>query len=173
MTRQQRKIWASVVLAAAVLVTATCGEDSDTPTAPAPAPAPPPPPPAPEPASLGLSFAGLESLGDGFVYEGWILTEGGPVSTGTFSVDADGNLSQDEFAVDDAAMLSSATKFILTIEPSPDSDPAPAATKYLAGDFDGDSAALSVADAGNVGERLRFRVREFHSGESVDGRCPG
>ena len=153
MMRQEHKIWATVILAAAVLVTATCGGDSDTPTAPAPAPAPapPPPPPAPAPASLGLSFTGLESLGDGFVYEGWILTEGGPVSTGTFSVDADGNLSQDEFTVDDAAMLSSATKFILTIEPSPDSDPAPAATKYLAGDFDGDSAALSVADPITLG----------------------
>jgi len=44
-----------------------------------------------------------------------------------------------------------ATKFILTIEPSPDPDPAPAATKYLAGDFAGDTAMLSVADGATLG----------------------
>ena len=154
MTRQQHRIWVSVMLVAALLVTATCGDDGNTPIAPSPAPAPPPPPPppAPMPASLGLSFTGLESLGDGFVYEGWILVEDEPVSTGTFTVDADGRLSQDEFPIEDGDMLSSATKFILTIEPSPDSDPAPAATKYLAGDFDGDSAALSVVDGATLGD---------------------
>ena len=154
MTKQQHRVWATAMLAAALLVTATCGDDDDTPTTPAPAPAPPPPapPPAPMPASLGLSFDGLESLGDGFAYEGWILLEEGPVSTGTFTVDADGNLSQDEFSIEDGDMLAAATKFILTIEPSPDSDPAPAATKYLAGDFDGDSATLSVADGATLGD---------------------
>ena len=163
MIRQQRKIWVSAVLAAAVVVTATCGDDSETPTAPAPAPAPPPPPPPPEPAppSLGLSFTGLESLGDGFVYEGWILVDGAPVSTGTFSVDTEGNLSQDEFIVEDEAMLSSATKFILTIEPSPDFYPTPAATKYLAGDFDGDSAALSVADGATLGDDFSSAAGSF------------
>lgn len=118
----------------ALLLTAACADDS--PTAPTP---------NPEPSrSLRLSFDGLEALGDGYVYEGWILTDAGPVSTGTFTVTA-GRLSRSTFEVDQAA-LRSASKFVLTIEPSPDDDPGPAKTKYLGGNFDGNSAMLTVAD---------------------------
>ena len=35
--------------------------------------------------SISLSFTGLEDLGDDAVYEGWIIVNGAPVSTGTFS----------------------------------------------------------------------------------------
>lgn len=118
----------------ALLLTAACADDS--PTAPSP---------NPEPSrSLRLAFDGLEALGDGYVYEGWILTDAGPLSTGTFTVTA-GRLSRSTFEVDQAA-LRSASKFVLTIEPSPDDDPGPAKTKYLGGNFDGNSAMLTVAD---------------------------
>ena len=136
MTR--RRSWNAVcaMLMPTLLVTAACG-DTDSPT-------------GPSQQSLGWSFNGLQNLGPGFVYEGWILVNGNPVSTGTFTVGDDGSLSQRNFSVDEAT-LSSATKFILTIEPSPDSDPAPSATKYLAGDFAGNNATLSVADATALG----------------------
>ena len=138
-----------------LLVTAACG-DTDSPT-------------GPSQQSLGWSFNGLQNLGPGFVYEGWILVNGNPVSTGTFTVGDDGSLSQRNFSVDEAT-LSSATKFILTIEPSPDSDPAPSATKYLAGDFAGNNAALSVADATALGTTFAFRVRELHLGITLHCR---
>ena len=128
------------MLMSALVVTAACGGD-DSPTAPSP---------NPEPSrSLRLSFDGLEALGDGFIYEGWVVTESGPVSTGTFSVGAGARLSRSTFEVDQTA-LRSATKFVVTIEPSPDSDPLPAASKYLGGDFSGNSASLSVADGATL-----------------------
>lgn len=87
---------------------------------------------------LVLNFTGLEELGNDFVYEGWIIVNGSPISTGTFS---SVNFPQ-SFTVD-ADQLSNATTFVLSIEPAIDSDPAPAATKVLAGDFSGNSASIS------------------------------
>jgi hypothetical protein len=40
----------------------------------------------------------------------------------------------------------------LTIEPSPDNDPAPASTHYLAGDFSGGSATVTVEDPAALGD---------------------
>jgi hypothetical protein len=96
--------------------------------------------------TLNLNFNGLENLGSGYAYEGWIIVGGDPVSTGTFTVDDNGDLSRTSFDVNKSD-LDAATKFVLTIEPSPDPDQAPSATHYLAGEFDGNSAALSVADS--------------------------
>ena len=119
----------TMVSISALLVAVACGDD-DGPTAPTAAQSNSS---HGSSGSLQLSLNGLESLGAGFVYEGWLLVDGNPVSTGTFSVGADGSLSTSMFSVDQAA-LQAATKFILTIEPSPDSSPMPAPTKYLAGD---------------------------------------
>jgi hypothetical protein len=127
---------AALPVLTAALLAAGCGDDDN--------------PAGPSGGGLTLALNGVESLGPGFVYEGWILVGGSPVSTGTFTVDGGGGLSQSSFEVD-GAQLVAATKFILTIEPSPDPDPAPAATKYLAGDFAGASAALSVADGATLG----------------------
>ena len=71
--------------------------------------------------TLTLNINGLEDLGADALYEGWIIVSGSPVSTGTFSVDANGNLSKTEFELD-ANELSAATAFVLTIEPNPDSE---------------------------------------------------
>ena len=87
---------------------------------------------------LTLNLSGLDALGDDFVYEGWIIVNGSPVSTGTFSSVA----FPQSFTVD-ADELANATKFVLSIEPAVDSDPAPADTKILAGDFSGDLANVS------------------------------
>ncbi len=96
-------------------------------------------------ADLTLNLSGLEELGTNFVYEGWIIVNGSPVSTGTFS----SVTFPQTFSVD-ADDLATATTFVLSIEPSVDADPAPAATKIMAGDFSGSSA--SVNSNGIVGD---------------------
>jgi len=97
---------------------------------------------------LTLNITGLEDLGSDYAYEGWIIVNGAPVSTGTFSVDANGTLYQTAFAID-AEILDAATQFVLSIEPVPDTDPAPADPKLLAGDFSGTSASLSTGLIGD------------------------
>lgn len=94
-------------------------------------------------ATLELTFSGLSDLGGSEVYEGWILVDGSPVSTGTFTVDGSGNPSRLEFAVS-ADDLAAATAFVLSVEPANDPDPAPSAIKILSGDFIGNAAALDL-----------------------------
>ncbi len=97
------------------------------------------------PATLTLNLNGLEELGTDFVYEGWIIVNGSPVSTGTFS----SVTFPQTFSVDSDDLAISST-FVLSIEPAVDADPAPAATKILAGDFSGASA--NVNSNGIVGD---------------------
>jgi len=100
---------------------------------------------------LTLNINGLENLGSNYAYEGWLIVGGEPVSTGTFKVGTDGQLSQKKFTVD-AGILDDASKFVLTIEPSPDSDPSPSATHIVAGDFnDGRMAQLSTLNGAALG----------------------
>lgn len=93
--------------------------------------------------NLTLNIQGLEDLGSGFTYEGWVMVNGTPVTTGVFTVDPAGTLSQSVFPVN-AATLDAGTAFILTIEPSPDPDPAPSDNKYLAGAFTANSTSIST-----------------------------
>ena len=94
----------------------------------------------PSTADLTLNIQGLEPLGSDFVYEGWVIVDGQPVTTGTFtSVDFPQTFQVNE------SVLNSATAFVLSIEPAVDPDPAPAATKVLSGDFSGNSATVWVA----------------------------
>ena len=51
-------------------------------------------------AYLEFTSDGLEPLGPGFVYEGWLIVDGAPVSAGRFSVAADGSLSRSAFAIE-------------------------------------------------------------------------
>lgn len=94
--------------------------------------------------TIKLNFSGLEDLGTDYVYEGWLMVGGMPVSTGVFSVDASGMLSKDTFVLS-AEDVQNASAFVLTIEPADDSDPNPSATKMMAGDFSGDQAALTIS----------------------------
>ena len=100
---------------------------------------------SPSTTSLILNLNGLEELGNDYVYEGWIIVNGSPVSTGTFT----SVTFPQSFSVD-ADDLASASTFVLSIEPAIDTDPAPAATKILAGDFSGSSA--DVNSNGIVGD---------------------
>lgn len=93
---------------------------------------------------LTLDLDGLESLGSDFVYEGWIIVDGAPVSTGTFT----SVTFPQTFSVN-TVQLNSATAFVLSIEPSVDTDPLPAATKVLSGEFSGNSAAVNTGLIGD------------------------
>lgn len=95
-------------------------------------------------AQLTLTFQGLGALGEGWAYEGWLIVDGKPVTTGVFIVDDKGMASDTDFEVD-AHALKNATAFVLTIEPSPDPDPDPNVIHLIGGDFAGDSAALTVS----------------------------
>ncbi len=97
---------------------------------------------------LKLNLTGLENLGANYKYEGWVVVNGSPVTTGTFTVNDAGVLSKTSFDVDKTA-LASATKFVLTIEPANDTNPAPSNTKYLIGDFSGNSATVNSGTVGN------------------------
>ena len=69
-----------------------------------------------------LNIQGLEDLGPNFVYEGWVIVNGAPVSTGRFTVDSSGQSSAKGVTVR-SSDLDSATAFVLTIEPVPGQQP--------------------------------------------------
>ena len=108
-------------------------------------------PSEPTTSSLSLNVSGLEDLGSSAMYEGWIMVDGAPKTTGTFSVDGTGKLSKSSFDID-SDDLSSATAFILTIEPNPDPSPNPSDVHIIAGDFNGTSASLSVGHGAALGD---------------------
>ncbi|MGG6231799.1 hypothetical protein [Tenacibaculum sp. SDUM215027] len=103
----------------------------------------------PRNSNLTLNINGLENLGDDYVYEGWVIVNDSPVSTGTFSVNDSGILSKTTFSVERSS-LEAALKFVLSIEPANDPDPAPANTKILAGGFSGNLA--NISSIGIVGD---------------------
>lgn len=137
----------------ATLFTA-CKDDEETPT--------------PTTEDLQLNFTGLEDLGSDYAYEGWIMVDGSPVSTGVFNVDANGTLSKTSFTLD-ATQLEKATAFILTIEPSPDNDPAPSDVHILAGDFSGTSADLTVDHGAALGNDFTSSTGTYILATPTDG----
>ena len=105
----------------------------------------------PSTSQLTMNISGLEDLGSSAVYEGWVIVDGSPVSTGTFTVNGSGVPSATSFDVA-AEDLAQATKYVLTVEPVPDPDPAPSDQKLLAGDFSGTNATISTAVMPGVGD---------------------
>lgn len=97
--------------------------------------------PTTSPASASLD---LPSLPEGWAYEGWVVIEGAPVSTGYFTdpamADSDGagatagpqaapNFPGQDF-IDPAINISTAT-VVISVEPMPDNSPAPFSIKPL------------------------------------------
>jgi hypothetical protein len=117
---------------------------------------------------LTLNLSGLEDLGNDYAYEGWILVDGAPLTTGTFTVDGSGTLSKTTFTLD-ATDLDKATAFILTIEPSPDNDPAPSSVHILAGDFNASDATLSVSDSRALGNDFTSSTGDYILATPTDG----
>ena len=139
----------AIISLAAFLIFLGCSEDENMTTNPPPGTS-----------TLTLNISGLADLGANAKYEGWIIVptasktdgtlEDVPKSTGVFTVDANGQLSKTTFEID-ANDLANATKFILTIEPNPDSDPNPSAVHILAGSFNSSMADLSTGDGAALG----------------------
>jgi len=104
------------------------------------------------PPSLDLSaFKNLENLGPSSVYEGWILANGAAISTGRFTVDNAGNLSQTKFDLLQTT-YDNASTFVLTIEPAVNDVPAPTDQHILAGNFDSaKSANLTISHSAALG----------------------
>lgn len=96
---------------------------------------------------LEVNLSGLEALGADFVYEGWIIVDGAPVSTGTFT-----SVTFPQTFTVNTEELEAATKFVLSIEPAVDADPAPSDQKLVAGDFSGTTAEVSTSIAPALGD---------------------
>ncbi len=101
--------------------------------------------------TVTLNINGLKELGANYQYEGWLIVGGTLVTTGTFTVDANGMLSQTIFSVNQSDLIN-ATTFVLTIEPIPDPDPDPSSTHILAGNFIDFDAPLSVGHPAALGD---------------------
>lgn len=93
---------------------------------------------------LTLNLSGLETLGADYVYEGWIIVNGSPVSTGRFT-----SVTFPQTYQVNTEDLNNATEFVLTIEPATDPDPGPAETKIVGGAFSGNTASV---DTGIIGD---------------------
>jgi len=100
-----------------------------------------------------LQFDGLPMLGEASVYEGWIIVDGEPVSTGRFNATDDGTLVDDDGEPIDHAAISDveASAFVLTIEPLDDPDPAPSAIHLLGGDIVDGVADLTIDHPAAIG----------------------
>ncbi len=117
---------------------------------------------------LTLNISGLENLGSDFVYEGWIMVDGSPKTTGRFTVDENGVLSQTSFTLD-IADVNSATTFILTIEPAVGDDPSPSAVHILAGDFSGNSGQLTIGHGAALGNNFANSSGSYILATPTDG----
>lgn len=111
---------------------------------------------------IDLDFVGLEPLGEGFVYEGWIVVDGTPVSTGRFiieEIDGDRTYVADSLATQ--SDLENASDFVLTIEPAVGDDPAPAAAKPLGGAIVDGVAQLTHAHPAALGNDFSSAAGQF------------
>ncbi|MDW7695322.1 anti-sigma factor [Flammeovirgaceae bacterium SG7u.111] len=117
---------------------------------------------------MKLAINGLEDLGSDYAYEGWIIVNGSPKTTGTFTVNSSGALSQTEFDVE-MADLQSASAFVLTIEPIPDNDPAPSDVHILAGDLTKGAGSLSVGHGAALGSDFASSAGKFILATPTDG----
>ena len=113
-------------------------------------------------APIGLEFSGLEPLGEGFVYEGWILVDGSPVSTGRFTIDEiDGERTYTAESTATQTDLDTATDFVLSIEPAEGDDPAPADAKPLGGAIVDGVAELSIAHPAALGNDFSTAAGQY------------
>jgi hypothetical protein len=101
--------------------------------------------------TLTLDIEGLEDLGSSYQYEGWVIANSSPVSTGTFTVDGSGMLSQTVFNVNLNDLIN-ASAFVLTIEPNPDPIPAPSDVHILGGNFMDYDAPLTMGHPAAIGD---------------------
>ena len=118
--------------------------------------------------SLTLNLQGLKDLGTNYEYEGWMMVNGSPVSTGRFSVNAAGQFSTSTFVLN-RSQLSSATAFILTIEPKLNDNPAPSEVHIMAGNFNGNNGSASVAHSAALGNDFSSAAGKYILATPTDG----
>lgn len=123
-----------------------------------------------EQASFNTSFNGLEDLGPDYRYEGWLIVNGNAKTAGIFSVDANGTPSSSSFEINEKD-LNKADRYVLTIEPHPDSDPDPSAVHILAGDFSGNTANLSVDHGSALGTDFTSSSGSYILATPTDGNA--
>ncbi len=122
----------------------------------------------PESNSLSVVFTGLPQLGDDYVYEGWVIVDGAPVSTGRFSVSSDdGSHTQANDIEADAPAA-----YVLTIEPAEGDDPAPSDTHVIAGDFSDNAAALGTGHMAALGDDFSGAAGSFILATPTDEAAP-
>ena len=120
---------------------------------------------------IDLAFDGLEDLGADYVYEGWLIVDGAPVSTGRFSVDGNGAAFPSWFVVHHYDAVNGVA-FVLTIEPALNDDPAPSDTHVLAGDWNGQSAALTIGHPAAFGDEFSGASGAFILATPSTGSIP-
>ena len=97
--------------------------------------------------NLTITFSNLADPGEDH-YEGWLIVDGSPVSTGKFTVNSAGKLVDldgneiSSFTVK-SVNTDKLSKFVLSLEPKGDTDSVPASINPLAGDFVDGKANLS------------------------------
>jgi DNA-binding beta-propeller fold protein YncE len=114
-------------------------------------------PPTREVTLLKASFSGLEPLGADYLYEGWLIIDGKPVSAGRFDITS--NTTAVELELD--GDLSQASAYVLTIEPRVGDDPAPSDVHLLAGALSAGKAALTVSHPAAIGVDPRSASGSF------------
>ena len=109
---------------------------------------------------LQLSFTGMPALANGFYYEGWVVVDGEPWSTGRFNVAADGSLVTPEGnpvkgGVYQADIdMTEAAAVAITLHP-PGDDRGPNAQHIVGGAVEALAAKLTLDDSLGIGANLR------------------
>ena len=118
--------------------------------------------------NLTLNISGLENLGSDYEYEGWIIVNGAPITTGKFTVDDNGELSKTSFPID-SENLEKASTFVLTIEPTVGDVDVPSDVHILAGDFSGKTGQLSVSHGAAIGNDFSTSSGKYILATPTDG----
>ena len=127
--------------------------------------------PPPEHA-ISFDTTNWPELANGAHYEGWVVIDDEPLSTGRFNVangatvDLDGN-AVDEFALDFDPRASSMV--IISIEPANDEDPAPSDTHFLAGEASAGNAVLLLQHPAALGTDFGEAAGEYVLATPTDG----
>lgn len=124
---------------------------------------------------LSLQLTGLETLQNGFHYEGWLILDDGPITTGKFNVNSEGEMvdlngsmiSEGLFNLTED--VSSASAFVLTIEPAGDLDDIPADTHHLAGSISNNTATLSLSHSASLGNNFSNSTGDYILATPTDG----
>lgn len=99
--------------------------------------------------TLTLELEGVPSAGEAFEWEGWLIVDGSPVSTGQFDVDStDATTETFEVSASDAE---AASKFVLTLEPASEDPGTPSKMKFVAGSISEGTATATIANEPAIG----------------------